>query len=449
MAVGPLLGSSLILCLMAAGLWFSFASWRERELRAALRGGLAFASGSLIFGLILMAPGFLRNPLLTGLAVLAAPVGAWILLSGRPRKVLSPHNPLERVDERDVLFARFDLEKGSRHYHEYYLRRPEFQRIDDEIRRLPDLLSETHFATAPVLQALAAAEFAFLENQLTGVDGPVDSRRGMNDPAANTHWIKTTLDYLGADLYGICELDQAFVYSHVGRGPDAYGKPIELTHAYAVALAVEMDVAMIASAPRPPVIVETGKQYVAAARIASIAAATIRRLGYPARAHMAGSNYRAMLPPLAWKAGLGEVGRIGILLTERFGPRIRLGLVTTDLPLLPDQPQSFGVLDFCLRCRKCAWNCPAQAIPEGDRRMENGVLRWVIDREACYRYWRKVGSDCARCIFVCPYSKPDTKLHGLIRRGCARSSAFQWMAVQGDDLFYGRRPISRPPPFGA
>ncbi len=394
-------------------------------------------------------PASLRDPLLTGFAVLAAAFSVWILLSGRPQQIPTKQNPVGRVDERDVIFARFDLVEDSPRYRKYYHRRPEYRRVDDEIRRLPDLLSESHFGKAPFLQALAAAEFAFLEHQLTWVDGPIDSRWDMNDPAANTRFIKTMLDYLGADLYGICELDQDFVYSHVGRGPEPYGKPITLNHTYAVVLAVEMDLAMIATAPRPPVIVETGRQYVAAARIASIAAAALRRLGYPARAHMAGSNYGAMLPPLAWKAGLGEIGRIGILLSERFGPRIRLGLLTTDFPLLPDRPRVFGVQNFCRRCRKCARNCPAQAISEGEQQAENGVLRWVIEREACYRYWRTVGSDCARCIFVCPYSKPDTRLHALIRRGCARFSAFQWMAIRGDDLFYGRRPISRPPPFGA
>ena len=83
-------------------------------------------------------------------------------------------------------------------------------------------------------------------------------------------------------------------------------------------------------------------------------ARTIRGLGYPARAHIAGSNYQIMLPPVAQDAGLGELGRNGYLISSRFGARFRLGAVTTDLPLVPDSPVTLGVQEFCAACRKCA-----------------------------------------------------------------------------------------------
>jgi epoxyqueuosine reductase QueG len=111
----------------------------------------------------------------------------------------------------------------------------------------------------------------------------------------------------------------------VGRGPGSYGEEIILDHRFAVAFAVEMDVAMVAAAPDAPVIVETAKKYVEAARIAIILADCLRRLGYAARAHIAGSNYQVLVPPIAWEAGLGELGRLGILITPKFGPRARPG----------------------------------------------------------------------------------------------------------------------------
>ena len=237
------------------------------------------------------------------------------------------------------------------------------------------------------------------------------------------------------------------MYSHVGRGPSPYGQRIKLKHKYALPFAVEMDWDMIAAAPHSPVIVETGKKYVEAVRISIIAAQLIRRLGYPARAHIAGSNYQAILPPLAWKAGLGELGRIGILMTQEFGPRVRLGLVTTDMPLIPDEPVVFGVQDFCRKCKKCAFNCPAQAIPKGEKMLENGVLKWTLQREECYRFWRKCGTDCARCIFVCPYSKMDNFFHRIIRKASANSQAFQSVALLGDDIFYRRFPRQHRSPF--
>jgi len=259
---------------------------------------------------------------------------------------------------------------------------------------------------------------------------------------------KGIIKYLGSDLCGICVLNQAYVYSHVGRGPEHYGKRIKLEHRYAIAFALEMDLGMVASAPKEPVIVETGKKYVEAAKISIIVADFIRRIGYPARAHVAGSNYQAMLSPLAWQAGLGEVGRLGILITSKYGPKARLGLITTDFPLAVDKPRKLGIQNFCQKCQKCARNCPAQAIPYEEKTEENGVMKWVLKREECYKFWRKAGTDCAVCIYVCPYGKSANVFHNFIRKMTEKSSAAQSFSVSADDFFYGRFPLRRKSPFG-
>lgn len=352
----------------------------------------------------------------------------------------------KRIDERDIIFSRFDYKEGTKIFNDYYKRRTEYKDIDDEIRKIPDILSPHHIEKDPWNFSLASAEFDFLEHQITQVSGDKNKEEVESSPAENTRKIKNIIDYLGSEVCGICLLNQAYVYSHVGRGPEPYGKEIELNHKYAIVFALEMDTAMIASAPKAPVIVETGKKYVEAARISIIVAHFIRRLGYSARAHIAGSNYQALLPPLAWKAGLGELGRLGILITHKFGPRARLGLVTTELPLIPDKPKALGVQDFCHKCQKCARNCPAQAIPYGEKIEENGVLKWVLNREECYRFWRKAGTDCAVCIYVCPYSKPDNIFHNLIRKIEEKSSMAQTLSIWGDDIFYGRFPHRRKSP---
>lgn len=61
----------------------------------------------------------------------------------------------------------------------------------------------------------------------------------------------------------------------------------------------------------------------------------MRSIGYPARAHIDGS-YRVVCPLVARDAGLGEIGRMGLLMTPELGPRVRIAVVTTDLPLVPD-----------------------------------------------------------------------------------------------------------------
>ncbi|NOR15129.1 MAG: 4Fe-4S dicluster domain-containing protein [Candidatus Aminicenantes bacterium] len=437
-----------IVLVALSGFFFLFAvsSYLEREWRAFKLSGFALIALILFFVVWTWVLPFPKQIIGFGLFVVGAAFALWVALSRRPRTELKVAHPPQKIDERDVIFARFDLVEGSQRFKDYYVRRPEYADEDNKIRELPDILTAHHLEKQPWLYSLAGAEFDFLEAQLDQVDGEVAVPVREGSAQDNTCFLKNIVHYLGSTLCGICELDPSFLYSHVGRGPAPYGQRIELSHAYALVFAVEMEYAMIASAPHAPVIVETAKQYVEAAKISIVVAGLIRALGYSARAHIAGSNYNAMLTPLAWKAGLGELGRLGILMTKDLGPRIRLGLVTTDLPLVTDTPITFGALDFCRQCKKCAVNCPSQAIPKGEPGLENGVWKWTIDREACYRYWRKAGTDCARCIYVCPYSKPNNLFHNLIRNAMDRSKATQWIAHRGDELFYGRYPRPLDPP---
>lgn len=366
-----------------------------------------------------------------------------LFLSPTPKKKIEIVGVQEKIDERDVIFARFDMPEGTRNFTNYYKNHPEFESIDRKIRQMPDLFDSSHNKKNPPLFSLAAAEFDFLEHQITEVEGKAKAETEILSKEKNTQLVKRVISYLGSGLCGICHLNQSYVYSHTGRGPDGYGEEIVLDHRFAIVFAVEMDLAMVKAAPKAPVVVETGKQYVEAAKISIILANVIGRMGYSARAHVAGSNYQAMLPPLGWEAGLGELGRMGTLITTKYGPRARLGLVTTSLPLTVDKPKVLGVQDFCEKCRKCADNCPAQAIPSGKKAKENGVIKWVLKREECYRYWRKVGTDCAMCMYACPYSKPVNLFHNFIRALAAKSSLAQSLSVWGDNFFYGKKPTRK------
>jgi reductive dehalogenase len=185
---------------------------------------------------------------------------------------------------------------------------------------------------------------------------------------------------------------------------------------------------------------ETAKQYVEMARVVVQLAGAIRALGYAARAHFEG-DYQVITPLIARDAGLGEFGRMSILLTPRLGPRVRIAAVTTDLKLIPDQRKAdASTLDFCRICKKCAENCPSRAIPFGDRQEIDGALRWKINEQACYAYWNTSGVDCAICMAVCPYSHPDNIAHNMIRWGISRSGFVRRAALVMDDLFYGRKP---------
>lgn len=49
-------------------------------------------------------------------------------------------------------------------------------------------------------------------------------------------------------------------------------------------------------------------------------------------------NDTALAIPYAIKAGLGEYGRHGLLITPEYGPRVRIGKIFTDMPLAHDVP---------------------------------------------------------------------------------------------------------------
>jgi ferredoxin len=67
---------------------------------------------------------------------------------------------------------------------------------------------------------------------------------------------------------------------------------------------------------------------------------------------------------------------------------------------------------FCETCLSCAYACPAQAIPRGERSLEltsisnrPGIKRWHVNVGQCFLFWiSNQGVDCSNCIAACPWS---------------------------------------------
>jgi len=186
-----------------------------------------------------------------------------------------------------------------------------------------------------------------------------------------------------------------------------------------IVLAFEMDYDSIESAPTVQGDIGTMDGYAKMAITAGSLAQFIRKLGYNA---IPCGNNTGVSVPQAIEAGLGEGGRNGILITPKYGPRVRLSKVITDLPMAFDKPIKFGVKEFCEVCKKCAKECPTQAIPYDKQTMEPatisnnpGVLKWSVNPEDCYIGWTANGSGCGMCIKTCPFNKPDSWLHDATR----------------------------------
>jgi reductive dehalogenase len=421
---------------------FGVTSLLEGERRAAgvaLELSLALA---IPFFLATLLPPPLEWALLA--MILLASVLLFLLPIGRVDR--GSEEPTTRIDERDIMFARARLEPGTPHYDAYYALHPENRSGDDKTRSLPGILSPEASEANRLIFGATEATFGFIEELRDAVDGPVASERAAFEAGPGTNHIKGLARYWGARDVGVTELRPYHVYSHIGRGKGTYGAPITLEHRYAIAFTVEMDRKLVGAAPAAPTILESAHQYANAAAIAVQLGSFIRSMGHPALAHIDG-NYRVVAPLVARDAGLGEIGRMGLLMAPDLGPRVRLGVVTTDLPLLPDPAgYSSSVLDFCRVCKKCADNCPVRAIPSGDREEIDGALRWQIDQEVCYRYWCVTGTDCARCMALCPYSYPDTPMHNVVRWATRHSGAARRAVVWMDRLFYGPAPTPKPAP---
>jgi ferredoxin len=249
------------------------------------------------------------------------------------------------------------------------------------------------------------------------VDGPVDPMKTQLTPERATEKIKGMLGHMGARLVRIGPLNHSFVYSLKGRayhrpGDDEpkVGTPINLPHSNAIVIAEGLDLKILKGAPKKPVIMEIFRAYSRLGYIAVLMARYIRSLGFPARAHIT-TNYQIIVPPVAIDAGIGELGRHGVLISREFGSAMKMAVVTTDLPLVYDKKPKLGVDDFCMHCRICARNCPSGAISHGEKKLVRGVERYPFKAEACFRIWNEVGTDCGVCIASCPYSKPSSIHH--------------------------------------
>ena len=59
--------------------------------------------------------------------------------------------------------------------------------------------------------------------------------------------------------------------------------------------------------------------------------------------------------PIAIDAGLGQLGRMGLIVTPKYGPRVRLAKVITDMPLVPNDPKVHAEQLTRLRCPDGTW----------------------------------------------------------------------------------------------
>ncbi len=288
--------------------------------------------------------------------------------------------PNQKVDERDTMFARMARTQNTNAYDHYYSNNPDLKKKDDYIRSLAPLLNPKGKYYDSDYSEQARQLFDSIEDISVEKNIIEEYVKLFRNAKSGTRVLKQITTELGAVSVGCTNLEEIFTYSYKGRFDYNYGKTINLEHPNILVFLVEMDFDRMNDAPKSSTIFESANQYYRAAVIVKTLEAIILKLGFETKAHY-DAHYDVILPPLAVKAGLGELGRNNILIADKFGSRVRIGAISTNLPLDYDPPISIGAEQFCNICKKCAINCPTKALSKGSKSSIRGIDKWTTNVE--------------------------------------------------------------------
>jgi epoxyqueuosine reductase len=240
---------------------------------------------------------------------------------------------------------------------------------------------------------------------------PVAPERAKRSPAEWTQAVKEFALANEADLVGITRLDPLWVF-----------EGFEVAEEWLIMLGFAHDYDEISQAPAVPgrlnASLEVGRQYTRAARAANSLRNFVREQGWPAESFPGPRADALLMIPAAIAAGLGELGKHGSIINRTHGASFRLSAVSTDLPLLADEPDVFGADDFCHSCRICTDACPPDAIAE-QKQVVRGDEKWYVDFDRCIPYFAET-KGCAICIARCPWSRPGIADNLLVKMALRR-----------------------------
>jgi reductive dehalogenase len=356
------------------------------------------------------------------------------------RRPYETRHILKQFEEKNIIFARVFNDPSFKRYQQ-----TESHKSDKVIsRKLPGYDRFGHELSAAGWK-LYDNRYAVDRGKVSGSQGEISRKRVKSDYVTLTRNVKRSARFFGASQVGVAELDRRWLYSSNRRG-EPYDIPEDFQRV--IVMTVEMNYDEIMTSPAYPSSAASVLAYSKMAFMEIELSEFIRRLGY--RAIPCGNDV-GLSVPMAIDAGLGQYGRHGLLITERYGPRVRIAKVLTDMPLLPDTPDlrfTDSVIRFCEVCMKCADHCPSQSIShtkertwKGETKSNNpGTKKWYVDVESCYNFWVENGGDCSNCIRSCPYNKPDNLLHKLVVFVTKFVPWFNRFVVKIDDLLgFGRQ----------
>ncbi len=310
-------------------------------------------------------------------------------------------------NEQHILFSRVSLDKDSPAYKDFYQKHPEYQVGDDAIRGMnfldglkkEKLFKQRFFPMFTNNEHIIKNLYQTLDEIPLGEKVPQKKDFHKNIKAITKHY--------GAIDVGIVKLNEGHYYTHHGNrnkllGEEAYGKPITTRYQTAIVFLVPMAEDALKRSPYFESIAETQNAYLNMAFTGFRLASYLKTLGYRSM-FQSEIHYLTPLVPLAYDAGLGEIGMTNHLLHPEYGNRIRIGAVMSDIALDEDNPIDFGLKMFCERCALCLINCPMQSI-SFKKRWVNDRLFYKFNDQSCFKIFKNAGTDCGVCIQSCPLS---------------------------------------------
>ncbi|MFW9771297.1 MAG: hypothetical protein ACFFFB_16425 [Candidatus Heimdallarchaeota archaeon] len=133
----------------------------------------------------------------------------------------------------------------------------------------------------------------------------------------------------------------------------------------------------------------------------------LQEQGYKTEAHHPFGG-KLLFTAHAVSAGLGIMGRNGLVITPQFGPRQRWSVITTDADIIETKRLDFSKLsDFCETCGACIKNCLGKATYENP--IQNADRITHIDRHKCIESLLK-NNYCSYCLKICPQGNESKRI---------------------------------------
>ncbi len=195
------------------------------------------------------------------------------------------------------------------------------------------------------------------------------------------------------DSYGFAEIDGPSVFKEKG-----------IPYNYALVIAINMDANEFVNAPSMDAQIEVIRIYGDTGTAVNEITEFLRNKGYNAAPnHSMGGNIDYCKAGM--NAGLGYIGRHGMLITPENGACHRSAIVYTDIENLGNYIRSkqdhCWIAEYCSSCGKCIKKCPTKAIlPKAHIDRYGNVTS--IDYDKCCAGFKEYG--CGVCIEVCPFT---------------------------------------------